>query len=312
MKNFRFIYIINAHCRISFDISVYYNYTSVFSDLVRSILNLHRHFKYVKKLSNEKFLDIRELDENFLTYYKIPRYIEWYNRPFSSIIICWFHPLSHRHPLILVKSAWVFKESECQSSEILITLLMAVLQHQGLTSVVSPNLAGGLTLIMNAKKSVIHSPNQDSTRFQHWLVLVTGVVISTKHWFYFLTVVISTKHWFYFLTVVISTKHWFYFLTVVISTKHWFYFLTVVISTKHWFYFLTVVISTKHWLYFLTVVISTKHWLYFLTVVILISLRLDFRRNVLPYLMLPYHMLIQIKSNQKVLFKVGTFYNNTT
>ena len=84
--------------------SVYYNIdistlnktylTSVFSDLFRSILNLHRHFKYVKKLSNEKVLDIRELDENFLTYYKIPRYIEWYNRPFSSIIICWFHPLS--------------------------------------------------------------------------------------------------------------------------------------------------------------------------------------------------------------------------
>ena len=126
-----------------------------------------------------------------------------------------------RRKWILVKSAWVFKESACQSSEILITLLMAVLQHQGLTSVVSPNLAGGLTLIMNAKKSVIHSPNQDSTRFQHWLVLVTGVVISTKHWFYFLIVVISTNH-----------------------------------------------------------------WLYFLTVVILISLRLDFRRNVLPYLML--------------------------
>ena len=37
----------------------------------------YTHFKYVKKLSNEKFLDIRELDENFLTYYKIPRYIEW-------------------------------------------------------------------------------------------------------------------------------------------------------------------------------------------------------------------------------------------
>ena len=57
--------------------SVYYNYTSVFSDLFRSILNLHRHFKCVKKLSNEKFLDKRELDENFLTYYKIPRYFEW-------------------------------------------------------------------------------------------------------------------------------------------------------------------------------------------------------------------------------------------
>ena len=56
---------------------VYYNYTSVFSDLFRSILYLHRNFKYVKKLSNEKFLDIRELDENFLTYYRIPRYIEW-------------------------------------------------------------------------------------------------------------------------------------------------------------------------------------------------------------------------------------------
>jgi hypothetical protein len=33
----------------------------------------YTHFKYVKKLSNGKFLDIRELDENFLTYYKIPR-----------------------------------------------------------------------------------------------------------------------------------------------------------------------------------------------------------------------------------------------
>jgi hypothetical protein len=50
---------------------------SVFSDLFRSILNLSRHFKYVKKLSNEKFLDIRELDEKFITYYKIPKYIEW-------------------------------------------------------------------------------------------------------------------------------------------------------------------------------------------------------------------------------------------
>ena len=60
---------------------------------------MHRHFKYVNKLSSEKFLDIRELDENFLTFYKIPRYIEWYNRPFSSIIICWFYPLSLWHPL---------------------------------------------------------------------------------------------------------------------------------------------------------------------------------------------------------------------
>jgi hypothetical protein len=32
----------------------------------------YTHFKYVKKLSNEKFLDIRELDENFLTYYNVP------------------------------------------------------------------------------------------------------------------------------------------------------------------------------------------------------------------------------------------------
>ena len=56
--------------------SVYYNYTSVFSDLFLSIINLHRHLKYVKKLSNEKFLDIQELDENYLIYYKIPRYIE--------------------------------------------------------------------------------------------------------------------------------------------------------------------------------------------------------------------------------------------
>jgi hypothetical protein len=35
------------------------------------VLNLHTNFKNVKKLSNEKFLDTRELDENFLTYYKI-------------------------------------------------------------------------------------------------------------------------------------------------------------------------------------------------------------------------------------------------
>jgi hypothetical protein len=59
---------------------------------------LHTHFKYVKKLSNEKFLDIRELDENFLPYYKNPRYIEWKNRPFSSIIICRFRPLSYDIP----------------------------------------------------------------------------------------------------------------------------------------------------------------------------------------------------------------------
>jgi hypothetical protein len=64
LKNFRFIYIINAHFLIIIAefpsiFSVYYNYTLVFSDLFRSILNLHRHFKYVKKLSNEKFLDIR-------------------------------------------------------------------------------------------------------------------------------------------------------------------------------------------------------------------------------------------------------------
>ena len=66
---------------------------------------MHRHFKYVNKLSNEKVLDIRELDENFLTYYKIPRYIEWYNRPFSSIIICWFHPLSLWHPLLWLETS---------------------------------------------------------------------------------------------------------------------------------------------------------------------------------------------------------------
>ena len=57
--------------------TIYYNYTSIFSYLFWWILNLHTHFKYVKKISNEKFLDIRELDENFLTYYKILRYIEW-------------------------------------------------------------------------------------------------------------------------------------------------------------------------------------------------------------------------------------------
>ena len=75
MKNFRLFYKYIAEFPSIF--SVYYNYTSVFTDLFRSIINLHRHFKYVKKLSNEKFLDIRELDESFLTYYKIPRYIEW-------------------------------------------------------------------------------------------------------------------------------------------------------------------------------------------------------------------------------------------
>ena len=105
LKNFRFIYIINAHFIINIlpNFLRYFPYIIIilryFPDLFRSILNLHRHFKYVKKLSNEKVLDIRELDENFLTYYKIPRYIEWYNRPFSSIIICWFHPLSIWYPL---------------------------------------------------------------------------------------------------------------------------------------------------------------------------------------------------------------------
>ena len=48
-----------------------------FSDLFQFILDLRTHFKYVKKLSNEKYLDTRELDENFFTYYKIQRYIEW-------------------------------------------------------------------------------------------------------------------------------------------------------------------------------------------------------------------------------------------
>ena len=57
--------------------SVYYDYTLLFSDLFQFILDLHTHFKYVKKLSNEKYLDTCELDENFFTYYKISRYIEW-------------------------------------------------------------------------------------------------------------------------------------------------------------------------------------------------------------------------------------------
>ena len=50
--------------------SVYYNPTSVFSDLFQFILDLHTHFKYVKKLSNEKYLDTRKLDENFLLIIK--------------------------------------------------------------------------------------------------------------------------------------------------------------------------------------------------------------------------------------------------
>jgi len=42
------------------------------------ILNLHTHIQIRKKnVSNEKFLDIRELDKNFIMYYKEPRYIEW-------------------------------------------------------------------------------------------------------------------------------------------------------------------------------------------------------------------------------------------
>jgi hypothetical protein len=41
--------------------SVYSNYTSVFSYLFRSILNLHRHFKI---LSNENFLDIQIKGDN--------------------------------------------------------------------------------------------------------------------------------------------------------------------------------------------------------------------------------------------------------
>jgi hypothetical protein len=48
-----------------------------FSDLFQFIiLDLHT-LEYVKKLSNEKNLDTHELDENFFTSYKIPRYIEW-------------------------------------------------------------------------------------------------------------------------------------------------------------------------------------------------------------------------------------------
>ena len=30
-----------------------------------------------QNLPMKKYLDTRELDENFFTYYKIPRYIEW-------------------------------------------------------------------------------------------------------------------------------------------------------------------------------------------------------------------------------------------
>ena len=73
MKNFRLFYKYIAEFPSIF--SVYYNYTSVFTNLFRSILNLHTHFKYIKKLSNEMFLDIHELDENFLTHNKILRYI---------------------------------------------------------------------------------------------------------------------------------------------------------------------------------------------------------------------------------------------
>ena len=50
-----------------------------------SAILIHIHTsKYVKKLSNEKFLDIRELDENLITYYKEPKYIEWKSRHFLA------------------------------------------------------------------------------------------------------------------------------------------------------------------------------------------------------------------------------------
>jgi hypothetical protein len=61
----------------------------------------YTHFKYVKKWSNEKFLDIRELDENFLTYYKIPRSASslWYKMCTSDFWQTWLHILMDKKKL---------------------------------------------------------------------------------------------------------------------------------------------------------------------------------------------------------------------
>jgi hypothetical protein len=87
---------------------------------------LHRHFKYVKKLSNEKFLDIRELDENVLTYYKIPRYIEeTFNEFFVNVAkdigkdSC---AVNQEHPSVKVISEHSYSENKLKFESIDISM----------------------------------------------------------------------------------------------------------------------------------------------------------------------------------------------
>jgi hypothetical protein len=56
--------------------SEYYYCTFGHFRLPSGIHNLHTHFQIRQKLSNEKFFDMRELDENSIWYHKEPRYIE--------------------------------------------------------------------------------------------------------------------------------------------------------------------------------------------------------------------------------------------
>ena len=94
-KSFRYIYTLYinqvntciTHKYIAELLSVFTEYYYCTFGIFRfpsEILNLHTYFKYVKKLCNEKFPDIRELDENFIMYFKEPRYIEWKSRHFLA------------------------------------------------------------------------------------------------------------------------------------------------------------------------------------------------------------------------------------
>ena len=58
--------------------------------------------KYVKKLSNEKFLDVSELDDNFITYYKEPKYIEWKIRHFLASLFVYSLPFPYDIPLLAI------------------------------------------------------------------------------------------------------------------------------------------------------------------------------------------------------------------
>jgi len=76
-----------------------YYYCTFVIFLRPSVILIYIHTsKYVKKLSKEKFLDIRELDENFITYYKEPRYIEWKRHHFLASLFSYSLPFLYDIP----------------------------------------------------------------------------------------------------------------------------------------------------------------------------------------------------------------------